>query len=131
MPRCGELHSLAALAKQDRQIDASCLSMPAAAVLPAIHTADTQHIGALNFRKRILDDAERVAFYGSCARVEGAAGKFCARSLSRISCVFIAFPPVYEAGGSGGISAARREAGNLSGWCKLSVNTIFSVCVQV
>ena len=45
-------------------------------------------LGSQKLRKRILDDANRVAFYVPCALVEGATGEFRARSFSRILCVF-------------------------------------------
>src|SRR5580765_6133040 len=38
-------------------------------------------LGSQKLRKRILDDANRVAFYVPCALVEGATGEFRARSF--------------------------------------------------
>ena len=64
-------------------------------------------LGSQKLRKRILDDANRVAFYGRCALVEGTTGEFRARSFFpdfvRFCPDFRLFTRLAEALGRGGL----------------------------
>ena len=102
----------------------------AASILSPLSTYVTHKmLGSQKLRKRILDDANRVAFYVPCALVEGATGEFRARSFFpdfvRFCPDFRLFTRLAEALGRGGLWDKK---GDLSDWNKLSVNTIFSVC---
>src|SRR5882724_7295547 len=76
-------------------------------------------LGSQKLRKRILDDAKRVAFYRSCAPVESATGKFRARSFFPD---FVRFARI-SARSRGrrkrwGVGALGGEKGELSDWKK-------------
>ena len=104
---------------------------PGAFLSPLSTYVTHKMLGSQKLRKRILDDAIRVAFYVPCALVEGATGEFRARSFFpdfvRFCPDFRLFTRLAEALGSWGLGWRK---GELSDWKKSSVNTIFSVCRQ-
>ena len=86
-------------------------------------------LGSQKLRKRILDDANRVAFYGPCALVEGATGGSEPGLFPGFCAFWPRFPPVYEAGGSVGIlgpAAAKRENCRTGKSCLLTLYLVFA-----
>ena len=81
-------------------------------------------LGSQNLKKRTLDAANRVAFYGPCAPVAGVTGMFRARSFFPDFVRFARIPPVYEAGGSIGFGLAWDDEKEN---CRPSVNCLLTL----